>query len=138
VSITDLVTGKLIAAPEQRTGSSGKPYVRATLGAHDGEADSLVSVIAFGSAAEQLGALAKGDTIAIQGRAKVSTWTGRDGTAKAGLSVTADVVLTAYALKQRRKALAPAAPEAPAPRLSADHGGDVDDGPPPWLDGGRT
>ena len=136
--ITALITGKLIAAPEQRTGASGKPYVRATIAAHDGEADSLVSVIAFGSAAEQLGALAKGDTIAIQGRAKVSTWTGRDGTAKAGLSVTADVVLTAYQLKQKRKVLAAAAAEAPAPRATVDHGDGFGDGPDPWLDGDRA
>lgn len=138
MSITALVTGKLIAAPEQRTGSSGKPYVRATLAAHDGEADSLVSVIAFGSAAEQLGALAKGDTVAINGRAKVSTWTGRDGATKAGLSVTADVVLTAYQLKQKRKALAPATSEAPASRPATDHGSELGDGPDPWLDGGRA
>jgi single-stranded DNA-binding protein len=138
LTITALAVGKLIATPEQRTSASGKPYVRATLAAHDGDADSLVSVVAFGTAAEQLGALAKGDTIAIQGRAKVSTWTGRDGAAKAGLSVTADVVLTAYQLKQKRKALAPAAAEAPAPRPLTDHGGEFGDGPDPWLDGGRT
>ncbi len=138
MSITALVTGKLIAMPEQRTGSSGKPYVRATLAAHDGEADSLVSVIAFGSAAEQLGALAKGDTVAISGRAKVSTWTGRDGSPKSGLNVTADIVLTAYQLKQKRKALAPAAAEAPAPRPATDHGGEFGDGSDAWLDGGRA
>ncbi|MDP9124024.1 MAG: single-stranded DNA-binding protein [Pseudomonadota bacterium] len=138
MSITALVTGKLIAAPEQRTGASGKPYVRATLAAHDGDADSLVSVMAFGSAAEQLAALAKGDTVAINGRAKVSTWTGRDGSPKSGLNVTADVVLTAYQLKQKRKALAPAAAEAPAPRASAGQGDDFGDGPDPWLDGGRV
>ena len=138
MSITALVTGKLIAMPEQRTGASGKPYVRATLAAHDGDGDSLVSVMAFGSAAEQLGALAKGDTVAVSGRAKVSTWTGRDGSAKAGLNVTADVVLTAYQLKQKRKALAPAAAEAPAPRPPADHGSEFGDGPDPWLDGSRA
>ncbi len=138
MSISALVTGKIIATPEQRTGASGKPYVRATMAAHDGEADSLVSVIAFGSAAEQLGALAKGDTIAIQGRAKVSTWTGRDGTAKAGLSVTADVVLTAYQLKQKRKALAPATAEIPTPPPAPDHGSEFGEGPDPWLDGGRA
>lgn len=138
MSITALVTGKLIATPEQRTGASGKLYVRATLAAHDGEGDSLVSVMAFGSVAEQLGALAKGDTVAINGRAKVSTWTGRDGSPKSGLNVTADVVLTAYQLKQKRKALAPAAAEAPAPRAAVDHGDAFGDRPDPWLDGGRA
>lgn len=138
MSITALIAGKLIATPEQRTGSSGKPYVRATLAAHDGDADSLVSVIAFGTAAEQLGALAKGDTVAINGRAKVSTWTGRDGSPKSGLNVTADVVLTAYQLKQKRKALAPTTPEAQVQRQTVDHGAEFGDGSDPWLDGGRA
>ena len=135
MSITSLVTGKLIAAPEQRTGASGKSYVRATIAAHDGDGESLVSVMAFGSAAEQLGALTKGDTVAVQGRAKVSTWTGRDGSAKAGLNVTADVVLTAYQLKQKRKALVPAAGSEPTQRAQADEFGA---GPEPWLDGGQA
>jgi single-stranded DNA-binding protein len=137
MSITALVTGKRIAAPEQRTGASGKPYVRATIAAHDGDGDALVSVIAFGSVAEQLGSLAKGDTVAVNGRAKASTWTGRDGSAKAGLNVTADSLLTAYQLKHKRKALVTPAAEAPSPRPTASHDDRFGTGPDPWLDGGR-
>lgn len=106
MSVTALVTGKLIGDPERRTGQSGKAYVLAKIVAHDGDADSLVSVMAFGSAADQLAALGKGDTVAVNGRAKVNTWSGRDGEMKAGLSVTADAVLSAYHLKRKRQAVA--------------------------------
>jgi single-stranded DNA-binding protein len=106
MSITALVTGKLIADPDRRIGSNGNPFVLVRLAAHDGDADVLVSVMGFGTAAGQLGALAKGDTVSVNGRAKVSTWTSKDGTPKAGLSLTADVVLTAYHVKRRRQAMA--------------------------------
>lgn len=39
MSITALVTGKLIADPDRRTGSGGKPFTLAKLIAHDGDAD---------------------------------------------------------------------------------------------------
>jgi single-stranded DNA-binding protein len=133
MSITALITGKLIADPERRTGQSGKAYALAKIAAHDGDADSLVSVMAFGSAAEQLAAMSKGDTVAVNGRAKVNTWAGRDGETKAGLSVTADAVLSAYHLKRKRQAVTEAADrsqpqqQATAPEMGA--------GPDPWLDG---
>ena len=105
MSVTVLATGRLHAAPERRTGASGKPYVRASLIAHDGEQDSFVSVLAFGHAAEQLAALEKGDTVAVIGRAKVNTWQ-REGETRAGLSVVADGVLTVYHARRKRQAVA--------------------------------
>jgi single-stranded DNA-binding protein len=135
MSVTALVTGKLIADPVRRTGSSGKPFTLAKIVAHDGDGDALVSVMAFGTAAVQLAALGKGDTVAVNGRAKVTTWTGRDGTAKAGLSVTADVVLTAYHLKRKRGAMVgtnESVQQPQQPHADDDFGG----GPDPWLNGG--
>ncbi len=49
-------------------------------------------------------ALQRGDSCAIAGRAKLSEWTGQDGTTKRGLSVVADRVLTAYMAGKARKA----------------------------------
>jgi single-stranded DNA-binding protein len=106
MSISALVTGKLIADPERRISSSGKPFALAKLAAATDDGDALVSVIAFGSVAEQLVELGKGDAVALTGRAKVTTWTDRDGNAKAGLSVTADGLLTAYHLRRKRQAMA--------------------------------
>ena len=39
-------------------------------------------------------------------RAKVNTWTDREGNPKAGLSVTADALLTAYHMRRKRQAMA--------------------------------
>lgn len=105
MSITALVTGKLHAAPERRTGGSGKQYTRAALIAHDGEADSFVSVIAFGHVAEQLAALDKGETVSVSGRAQVKTWE-KNGEMRAGLSVVADCLLTQHHVRRKRQAMA--------------------------------
>lgn len=115
MSITALIVGKLIAEPEQRTGASGKPFTTARVAA-DAEGDSvLCSVIAFGPAAEQLAALAKGDTLALTGRCKPKAWSTKDGELKAGLDVVADSLLTTYHVKRRRAAMGPhGAEEAPA------------------------
>ncbi len=139
MSITALVTGRLIADPERRTGQSGKGYVLAKIAAHDGDADSLVSVMAFGSAADQLAAMGKGDTVAVNGRAKVNTWAGRDGETKAGLSVTADAVLSACHLKRKRQAVTDAGapkPDAGQASQAASKADQFSDGHDPWQQGG--
>jgi single-stranded DNA-binding protein len=116
-----LITGKLIADPEQRTGQSGKPYTRATVAAHDGDGDALVSLMAFGTVGEQLAAMAKGDTVALNGRAKLNSWTGRDGVTRTGLSLTADAMLTSYHLKRKRQAVSPKAEPGQTPPAQAGY-----------------
>jgi single-stranded DNA-binding protein len=110
VSITALVTGKLHAAPERRTGGRGKPFVRVALIAHDGEADAFVSVIAFGHVAEQLAALDKGEAVSVSGRAQIRTWE-KNGETRAGLSVVADCLLTVHHVRRKRQAMAADEPE---------------------------
>jgi single-stranded DNA-binding protein len=108
MSITALVTGKLIADPERRSSTtSGKGFTLAKVSANTEDGDSLVSVIAFGSVGEQLSELGKGDAVALTGRAKVNTWAGREGEARAGLSLTADAMLTAYHVRRKRQAMQP-------------------------------
>ncbi len=64
----------------------------------------MLSIITFNASAVQaLLTLAKGDALAIVGRAKLSTWE-KDGGEKHGLSVVADRVLTAYQAGKQRKA----------------------------------
>jgi len=107
MSVTALVSGKLLSDPEQRTGASGKPFTTARVAA-DAEGDSvLCSVIAFGTAAGQLAALAKGDTLALTGRCKPKAWSTKDGELKTGLDVVADALLSAYHVKRRRAAMGP-------------------------------
>lgn len=64
----------------------------------------LVSIIAFNAdAVAALLALQRGDSCAIAGRAKLTSWE-KDGEQKHGLSVVADKVLTVYAAGKARKA----------------------------------
>lgn len=105
MTITALVTGRLIADPERRTSIAGKAFAAARLAAGTDDDSVLCSVIAFGHVAEQLAALAKGDSLAITGRTKPKAWTDREGQPRAGLDVVADAVLTVYHVRRKRQAM---------------------------------
>ncbi len=99
-----LATGQLVRDPQSRTSSVGKPYVTALLRVPCEDGDPLLcSVIAFSpDAVQALLALAKGDAVAVAGRAKMNTWE-KDGESRTGLSIVADQVLTAYQVEKRRQ-----------------------------------
>ena len=103
--LTILASGTLVADPVERRSANDKPYVTCAVRVPAEDADAMmISVIAFSeSAVAALLALAKGDALAIAGRAKLSSWT-KDGEEKHGLSVVADRVLTVYAAGKMRKA----------------------------------
>jgi len=88
-----LASGRLIADPQSRDGAKGS-FVTATL-VTTGDESILVSIIAFGDEAEQLLELHKGDPVAVAGRAKLTSWVGRDGIGKHGVSVVATQVAAA-------------------------------------------
>ena len=100
-----LCSGTLVSDPRQRTSAAGKAYATAQMRVPAEDADPmLVSAIAFNAdAVAALLALQRGDSCAIAGRAKLSTWE-KDGEQKHGLSVTADRVLTVYQAGKARKA----------------------------------
>jgi single-stranded DNA-binding protein len=93
VSIYTLVSGPLIGDPQRRTGAKG-PFITATIRT-SGEEAVFVSVIAFGDEAERLLEFVKGDALAIAGRARLTSWTGRDGVEKRGISVVAEQIAAA-------------------------------------------
>jgi single-stranded DNA-binding protein len=101
-----LVQGRLAKAPEQRTASNGNEYCVAQLSVAQGDEGSiLANVIAFrASAVDALLLFAAGDSCAISGAAKLGVWTNRDGEARVSLSITAEVVLTVYAARAKRRA----------------------------------
>ncbi len=108
MSLTVLITGRLIADPAVRQSerSGGRSYTTARVATATEEGDALCTVIAFGSLGEQLAALAQGDTVAINGRAKLNAWMSKDGNEpRAGLFVTADHLLTVYHMRRKRQAL---------------------------------
>lgn len=131
--IDALITGKLFKAAEARTSKNGNTFVTATLTAADADQQrQFVKVIAFREAVcDQLLALASGDSLAVSGPLKVSTYTAKDGSTKVSYDVTAEAVMTLYALsKKRAKAQQSDQPgRAPAP---AGQGGDDD-----FIDAGQ-
>jgi single-stranded DNA-binding protein len=103
VSLFILATGALIADPQRRTSQSGREFVTATLRTPTEEDAVLVSLIAFDAeACAGLLNLTKGDSRSITGRAKFTSWTGRDGEQRHGLSVVAERVMSGYEVNKRR------------------------------------
>lgn len=103
--LNTLASGTLIADPRRRTSANGKDYATAALRVPLEDGDALIaSLICFDEhAVTALIALTKGDSCAIVGRAKLSTWE-KNGEQRHGLSVTVDRVLTVYAAGKARKA----------------------------------
>lgn len=103
MSLSVLASGTLVRDPERRTSTAGRAYATALLRVPcEGEDAVLVSLIAFSStSAEALLAHAKGDSLAVTGRAKLTSWA-KDGEQRHGLSVTVEGVLSPYQLEKRR------------------------------------
>lgn len=125
MSFHALVSGSLLGDPVQRTSAKGKAFATATLRVATEDGSILVSMAAFGDTAEALLQHRAGDAVAVAGRAKLTSWTGKDGVEKHGVSVTADSIVSAASSKR-----ADADRRRPGPRHDDGprHGGDL----PPW------
>ena len=99
-----LITGKLIKAPELKTGQSGKYYCQFLLSVAVGEEKPVVvSGMAFTETAEKIAKLGKGDALSVVGALKPSEWVDKaTGVTKHGLSITANASLSAYDIQKRR------------------------------------
>jgi single-stranded DNA-binding protein len=102
--LTLLASGTLAKDPQERATAAGKPYCTALVRVPCEDAEALLcSVIAFSPEPVQaLLTLAKGDAVAIAGRASLRTWE-RDGEQHHGLSIVADQVLSVYQVEKRRR-----------------------------------
>ena len=112
--IDALISGKLIKAPELKTGQSGKYYTQFLLSVPTGDDKPvIVSGMAFTETAEKIAKLGKGDALSVVGSLKPSEWTDKaTGLLKHGLSVTVSSSLSAYDIKKRRPVTdSPAKPE---------------------------
>ena len=93
--IRALLTGTLHADPDSRTSKTGRPFVTARLRADAGDGATVwVSLIGFGQEGERLATLKAGTAISVSGRAKLSSWLGKDGSPAAGLDMTIDELTT--------------------------------------------
>jgi len=92
MSLYVLASGPLIGDPQCREGVKG-PFTTATIRVNNRDEAVLVSVIAFGEEAGRLLELVKGgDAFALSGRARLTSWTGREGTEKHGISIVAEQI----------------------------------------------
>lgn len=90
--IRALIDGELFRASEQRIGKAGKPFATAKMTAKQADGESVfVSLICFDAdLVERLAGLNAGMALAVAGRVSLTTYTGKDGTAKAGMDVVAE------------------------------------------------
>jgi single-stranded DNA-binding protein len=110
VVIDALIAGRIYGIPTERTSRNGNAFATAKVRTPmaNGEV-AFVNVIAFADIAKAaLLALADGDSIAISGELKVSTYVDKAGDAKPSLDLVAHAVLTEYHVQRRRKAMAEA------------------------------
>jgi single-stranded DNA-binding protein len=100
-----LISGKLIKQPELKVSQNNKPYCQFLMAVHVGDPDNVVvRGIAFGSHAERVAKLGKGDAVSIIGALKPTEWADKaTGETKHGLSVTVSNVLSVYDIKKKRK-----------------------------------
>ncbi len=130
--ISILTSGVLIAKPVRRISKgTSREFVTAQLRVSSDNENYLVSVICFNDDfCRSLLALDKNDALSVAGPGKPTTWTSKDRTPATGLSVVAQQIMTAYRLREKRKAMTESKTSflpAQSPLLSLD--GDEDGAP---------
>lgn len=125
--IRALISGELVANPQERTGKTGKPFALARVSVPQGEDGRIFcSVIAFEeSAVARLLQLKAGASVSLAGALKVGTWQAKDGTARPSLDLVADEVASSTPRPRKPKALASGA-SAGDPFGDLHGAGDVD------------
>lgn len=129
MTLHTLTIGTLHSKPERRTGaSSGKAYVTAQLRTSAGEGSSVfLRLVTFSeTAGAALLALDAGDAAAVAGELKLTAWIDREGNARPSADLVVGQVLTPYAAKKKRAAVAAAGAErnpAPSPQPQAAESG---------------
>lgn len=100
MSLHLLAVGTLTSDPTRRTSQAGKDFATGNMRvATEGE-PVLVSVIAFGDRAQDLLAHHRGSTVAVSGRAKLSSWAAPDGAVKHGISIVVEQIASAASARR--------------------------------------
>jgi Single-strand binding protein family len=105
MSISVLLMGSLLRAPETKTSKSGKNYAVASIKVHNGVESEFWAVLAFGAdTIEALLACADGEKVALQGSPKFeASATDDQGHLKLRRSIFVDSVLTERPKPRKRK-----------------------------------
>lgn len=103
--IRALLTGELVANPQERTGKNGRPFALARVSVPQGDDGRVFcSVIAFNDdAVARLLQLKAGAAVSLAGTLKVSTWQAKDGTTRPQLDLVADEVASTTPRPRKRK-----------------------------------
>ena len=131
--IDALLTGRLHTPAQARTSKTGKTFVVCRLTVADADQQrQFINVIAFREpVCDALLALDVGDSVAVAGPIKCSTWTDRNGETKISYDLTAENVMSLYSVRKKRDKTQQTDQQdrQPAP---AGHGGDdfIDAGQP--------
>lgn len=125
--IRALISGELVADPQQRKSKNGNPYALARVSVPQGDEGRIFcSVIAFDDAAvARLLQLKAGAAVSLAGTLKVGTWKAKDGTTRPSLDMQADEVASTTPRPRKAKE---AARQACEPSPQADPFGDL-----PWA-----
>ncbi len=113
--IRALITGELVATPQERTGKTGKPFALARAAVPQGEDGRVFcSVICFEEAAvARLLQLKAGASVSLAGTLKVGTWQAKDGTTRAQLDLVADEVASTTPRPRKRAERPDSSPAGP-------------------------
>jgi hypothetical protein len=103
MSFHALVSGVLTAALQRRQDAKGE-YATGSLKVESGVESIYASLLAIGGKADELLEHAAGASLAVSGRAEISTWAARDGSQRHGLKIIVEQIA---AVKPKRQAAAP-------------------------------
>jgi hypothetical protein len=137
MSASVLVTGILFRSPEQRTSSSGRKYVKATLrvAAADNSTSEFWDLLAFSeTAAAELLRLGENERVAVQGGLKVEVYAPEGKPPRISRTVFVDRILALRSPPKQKKAKSASAGQASAPErrnilpdAQPTRSGDLDD-----------
>lgn len=118
------IYGRLGKDPKVGTTKKGQPYTQVSLAVNSGregtEETTWITVFAFGSQGEALGATKKGECMGAVGRLFKRSYTGTDGVEKLAWSLSADTLIGCQSERSPRKQ------QARPNENDASFGGDMD------------
>lgn len=103
-----LASGQIIREPKSGTSASGTRWANTTIRCATGTdkegaaLTAFVNVVAFGDVADGLSRLTQGDSVSVQGPLRQTEYQAKDGTARNGLEIVANALLTAYQISKKR------------------------------------
>lgn len=108
------VAGRLVRDPEQKVSKNGKPYTQALLLAAAGEAEQLITLMAFDLETQTpLSGMKKGGGISVVGNASFRGYMDKDGQPQVGVTIMMNQMMAMVMTEGNGKAKAKAKQQQP-------------------------